>query len=456
MQTANETGVQVQPPLNLPPIAEAPPPVVKAVPIVEPVVEKPVAKPAAPVAGAPALLPKRGKIENPLIMLVAWIARFIVGVFMISNVFPLSFITAIAAFGWLQRRVQAVALRGWWRESPRRHDGTFNQFLDSLGPGAPVERPRWFWRERIVMSLEKMSRGNSARAFLRVGWTIATLPIHSLWLNFKVGIAGLLTTFMLTGWGGMIMLFSWYFGWLNSFHKGYEDAFLGLGMGLLGSLLLIVSLFYVPMAQAHQAAAGEIAAFFQFRVVFRLILTRMTAYVFLLAGLALTSLIFEIPRIFTVSDNFPANTAQTASEAFWLLEGYWFLCSIFFFFALISLRSYSALVYRSAMLKAVRAGTILTSDLPPRLALWFEKLEIIPQAQVPQHVIVAALKATISLKYRAFMFGIAFVFLLLFVMRFYVGYFLVFNEYRGILNHPVVQVPTIDWTPWHLVRGEEE
>lgn len=447
MSSANETNVQNLPPLDLPPIADETP-VVLAAPAPPTVIEAPKEPPTPP---------DRRIRENPLVTVLAWIARFIVGVCMICNAFPLSFITAIAAFGWLQRRIQAITLRGWWRESPRRFEGTFQAFCDSLGPDAPVERPRWFWRERIFVTIEKMSRGNTLGAVLRVAWTLVTLPVHSLWLNFKVGATGLLATYLLTGWGCFIMLFSWYFGWFNSFNKGYEDAFLGPFSGFLGSFMLIVALIYVPMAQAHQAAAGEIAAFFQFRVVMRLILTRLTAYVLLIAGLAFTSLIFEFPRLMTADDRFGPNLENVSpQDAYWMLERHWFVWSIFFFLALLVLRTMSALIYRSAMLKAVRAGTILTTELPPRLAHWFDKLEILPQAQLPQNVVVAALKTTISWKYRMGMFAIAFVLWMLFVMRFYAGYFFVFNEYRGILNHPVVQVPCIDWTPWHLVRGEEE
>jgi hypothetical protein len=210
------------------------------------------------------------------------------------------------------------------------------------------------------------------------------------------------------------------------------------------------------MAQAHQAAAGEIAAFFQFRVVIRLILTRLTSYVFLIAGIALTSLFFEIPRLMTAGEDFGANRADTPQQAYWRLQLHWFIWSIFFFLALLILRTLSALIYRAAMLKAFRSGTILATDLPPRLALWFERLDIVPQAQAPQHMILSMLRAAIGFNWRTFLMAALFVILMLFVLRFYVGYFLVFNEYRGILNHPVIQVPTIDWTPWHLVFGREE
>ena len=438
MASTNETGIQSLPPLDLTPIVEEPPMVLPA----------PEAKPVPP--------PDRVIRENALFTIAAWAVRISVGVFMICNVFPLSFITAIAAFGWLQRRMQAIILRGWWRESPRRLEGTFQDFCDALGADAPVERPRWFLRERFVKHLNRPRKNGAIVKVISTLFDFVTLPVHSLWLNFKVGATGLFATYMLTGWACSIMLFSWYFGWLTSFHKDYENSFLGLSFGLLGSFLLILSLVYVPMAQAHQAAAGEIAAFFQFRVITRLILTRLTAYVLLLAGLALTSLIFEIPRVITLNEDFGPNQADTPQEAFWMLERHWFVWSIFFFVSLLILRTLSAVIYRSAMLKAVRAGAIFTSDLPPKLVFWFEKLEIVPQAQLPQHPLANLLQATLSLKYRAFLFAAIFFILLLFVLRFYIGYFLVFNEYRGILNHPVVQVPCIDWTPWHLVMGREE
>lgn len=105
MSAPDETGIRYLPaPLDLPTIADEPSIVTPApapVVVVEPITEKP--------APAP---PDRVIRENALYTLLAWVARFVVGVVMICNVFPLSFITAIAAFGWLQRRMQAIALRG--------------------------------------------------------------------------------------------------------------------------------------------------------------------------------------------------------------------------------------------------------------------------------------------------------------------------------------------------------
>ncbi len=331
MSIPHDAGVENLPPLRLPlpeeiPVARAAP-----IPVVQPApAEKPRPK-AAP-------LQQRTPTENPLYTLIAWIARCIVGVFMCCNIFPLSFITAIAVFGWLQRRMQAIALRGWWHESPRRADGSFQDFLATLGLDAPVERPRWFLRERIFATLARQTRGNSVLGFFRAAVSIVTLPVHSLWLNFKTGVTGLFATYMLTGWGCSMMLFSWYYGWLNSFNKGYEEAFLGLFFGLLGGAVLILALIYVPMAQAHQAAAGEISAFFQFRIVTRLILARLTAYVMLTAGFALLAFLIALPRLITLGDGFAANAAATPQEGLLYLELWWFAWSIPFFLAILLLR----------------------------------------------------------------------------------------------------------------------
>src|SRR5436853_4764181 len=117
-------GIQNLPPLNLPPLVD-PPTVILVPQPIAPSEEEPPPQIERP--------PDRVIRENPVITIVGWGTRLVIGVFMIANVFPLCFITAIAAFGWLQRRMQAIALRGWWRESPRRFDGTFQAFCDSLG-----------------------------------------------------------------------------------------------------------------------------------------------------------------------------------------------------------------------------------------------------------------------------------------------------------------------------------
>ena len=56
---------------------------------------------------------------------------------------------------------------------------------------------------------------------------------------------------------GLLLLFSWWAGWENSFNKGYEQAWVGPLLGLVGAGLALVILVHMPMAFAHFAAEGQ-------------------------------------------------------------------------------------------------------------------------------------------------------------------------------------------------------
>ena len=53
----------------------------------------------------------------------------------------------MVSVGWLTRRTQGRVLYAWWKRSPRRSEESFADFRGTLGPDAPVTRPRWFLRE---------------------------------------------------------------------------------------------------------------------------------------------------------------------------------------------------------------------------------------------------------------------------------------------------------------------
>src|SRR5262249_14615278 len=203
---------------------------------------------------------RRPGLRRKLATLGGWLWRLAVGT-ALCMLWP----TAILVVGWLYRWTQARVLRRWWEQSRLRELGTFEEVFETLGPDAPVARPRWLLRERLRALPAPGQPGRLAQ--------LLSVPWHSLWRNFKIGFQGLFCTFLLTGWGCLLMLFSWEFGWLNSFNKGYEQAFLGPVTGFLGILLFVAAMFYVPMAQAHHAATGDYRAFFEFRFVWRLIQT---------------------------------------------------------------------------------------------------------------------------------------------------------------------------------------
>src|SRR5205085_631921 len=119
-------------------------------------------------------------------------------------------------------------------------------------------------------------------------------PWWSLWLNLSQGVKAVFCTYALLGLPCLLMTWSWEQGWINSFHGGYEQSGLGIGLGLLGIFLFCGVMVYVPMAQAHQAATGQARAFFDFRFVWHLICARITAYVLLALAIGFWSFMLHL------------------------------------------------------------------------------------------------------------------------------------------------------------------
>jgi len=388
---------------------------------------------------------------------IEWAWRFFAGAMLCFNYLVLSYVTSILVVGWTYRWMQAVVLRGWWKQSPKRQQGTFQEFCDSLGTDAPVPRPRWCLRERIAAVMAKPGpRGDSPSALRKVGRAL-TIPWQSLWLNFKTGLAGLFCTYLLTGWGCLLMVFGWEYGWLTSINRYYEQHYIGAAVWLLGALLFTLAMFYVPMAQAHQAATGQARAFFEFRFVRRLVRARLTAYVGLAILSWIASLILTIVVVQSVSDNFVGTVAATPQEGFAAFWWFLFQATLFLLFPLYLLQRWvAALIYRSAVLKVLRQGIVSRTDLNPVLARWLERLElkIIPTAQVAGLGWYARL--TTRFAYRRVLFTVLFLVWLLFAMRLLVGYFLRSHPVVGYMNQPMIQLPCFDFIPEHLYQGRND
>ncbi|HEV3256750.1 MAG TPA: hypothetical protein VG013_07725 [Gemmataceae bacterium] len=410
-------------------------------------------------------------------VLFGWCWRLGVGALLCMNYL---YISGIVVTGWTYRWVQARVVRGWWKKSRFGRQGSFEDFCAGLGLEASVARPRWFWQEHVRAALTQPTPDGRPPGTVRLVWRALRLPWHSLWLNFKVGFLGLFCTFLLTGWGCLLMQFSWQFGWLNSFHKGYEQAFLGPLLGVLGIVLFIAAMFYVPMAQVHQAVTGNCWAFFDFRLVWRLIRARLTGYVGLAVLTALAALPLHVlataPALFVVQGAFGDDFVHywdTAGDAEVLASlRYYFLgCCFVLFPALLLLRLTAARIYRSAVLKVLRRGWVTREQLHPVLAGWLDRLDLYPPpARVPRALEKAVRFGGRSL-YRGVLYGTLFLAWFGFTVQVYVGEFLtrhrtaVFlnptddlvndDPLAGFLNHPLVQVPSFDFIPRHLKHAAD-
>src|SRR5262245_59242300 len=133
----------------------------------------------------PDLPPGGGRLSRCVSFVFGWGWRVAMGTALCFNFLdfhsPLtvifSYLTSIIALGWLQRWMQTVVLRGWWKRSGRHQRESFEEFCDDLGPEAPAPRPNWIVQQRVDQDIWK-------------------LPWHSLWLNFKLGFQTLACTYL--------------------------------------------------------------------------------------------------------------------------------------------------------------------------------------------------------------------------------------------------------------------
>lgn len=204
-------------------------------------------------------------------------------------------LTALLVVGWTGRLMRARVLRSWWKQSPLVGQGVaFEAFAAELPlPCTPRTLPNWCVAEpklgRPPMPPDAAA-GGAMRRFLR-------RALGSLGANMRQGSIATLSIFLLTLPATSLWLYAWVLGWNISFFKLYEQSELGISLGLLGILLFILAMLYVPLAHARQAVTGQWRAFFDFRFNWRL--ARRNAAVMLPVVLlfAAASLVIMLLRI---------------------------------------------------------------------------------------------------------------------------------------------------------------
>ncbi|HLQ18187.1 MAG TPA: hypothetical protein VK146_04335, partial [Tabrizicola sp.] len=138
-------------------------------------------------------------------------------------------VTALIALGWLTRRQGHLAR---------------DRF------GAAEETPGWLLGPREA---DGRPTGRLARA------------MGGLAANIRTGLLGLTACFAWTLPFTLLWLGAWWAGWENSFNKGYEQAFVGPAVFLLGGLLAALILPALPLVLAHLATEDRLSAAFELR-----------------------------------------------------------------------------------------------------------------------------------------------------------------------------------------------
>ena len=352
-----------------------------------------------------------------------------------------SILGAFLVIGWTFRLMQRRVLKSWWKKSKARDTQSFAEFLalDSR----TVEHlhwPNWFAAQNFS-TLEP-------RLFTRLKSLFVSFRA-----NLKTGVQGIFNIWLFTVPASVLWLFGWHYGWDNSFNKGYEQSWVGPVIAWLGIFLFIAAMFYVPMAQARQAATGNWKNFYQFAFIWKLIRRKWLANLGLAICYSLASLpvmwLSAVPSFFPNIN--PKLSQFTPAQTIDFLNTFYFWAALAFFPAFVFLRIISAKIYASAILKSVQSGAISQESLAENEWQALHRLGLLEiQAVAPKPVLwrIVAWAGT-----RAGRITAGFLTALVwfsFVAQIYIREFLNYHVGFGWLNQPLVQLPWFHYIPAHL------
>jgi hypothetical protein len=361
-------------------------------------------------------------------------------------------LTSLILLGWLARRTQGLVLYRWWRKSLRPLGETFADVRVAIGAEELVPWPRWMFARCVRRDLGRSTRRGTAPGLLRQALRLPAALVRGLAANAVAGMSTWLATVLLTGWGCGLMAFGWEFGWLNSFHKGYEQPFLGAALSWLGILLFALAMVYVPMAQVHQAVTGRFRDAFDLRFLARLVQARPLSHLALAVAFLFIGSLFEIlksaPAFFPQVN--PALEVASDQQLAGVLRQYYLACAAIFFPSLLLLRGLAVRTYASSVPDAVRQGRLARTDLPTHVANWFDRLGLPTSPQPrPTGVLPAVMAVGRGVKRRFTYVAIVIVWVA-FAFKVYVGEFLNYHPGIGFLNHPFIHLPYVSYIPGHL------
>lgn len=355
----------------------------------------------------------------------------------------MSAVLSIIAVGWAQRAAHREVVRTWWKKRPHRQRGeTFAQFAQSSGRTAELAGwPGWFSGDP-----GPGIQGDWTRLWERV--------VGGLLSNVRLGVQSAFNIAVFTLPGGLLWTFGWYTGWMNSFHKGYENYFVGIAVFTVGIVLYIAAMLYVPMAMARQASTANWKSFYDFKLVWTLIQRRWIGQL-ALAILAL-GLAFPLSVLRTVPQFLPQMNPHladlTATEQLRWIETYFLLSGLYGFPAFVLFRLASARLYAGALVDAVQRGVVVQEQLADREWETLHDLGLIHLRPIPsRHLLIRAVRWLGTRAGRVVAWVLTFIVWFLFVFNVMTTEFLSYHAAgRGWWNHPLTQLPWFDYTPQRL------
>lgn len=375
------------------------------------------------------------------------------------------FLGSFVVLGWSARAARREALKTWWRRSPRRAGGGRFEDFAAADPGtAELARwPNWILGARprgpggtLVAAAvpgeapapEKPLAGRRA-----AGALLLRRLLGGLAANLRLGIQMAFNTWVLTLPGCLLWAVAWYAGWQNSFNKGYEHAWFGPTIFILGMLLFSAAMLYVPLAQARQATTGDWRRFYDFRVVWKLVRRRWLATLGVAFAWAFVSglvLVLKLAPFLAQYD--PKLAGLTPAQALQVSRNFFGFAALFLFPAFVALRLLAARVYADGLRDAWQAGALGEDALGEAEWHALRRLGLLTPRPAPERVWFVRLAAWLATRAgqvtaAAVVFAgwFAFSFLVL------VSDFICKTEHgRGWWNQPMIQLPWFDYTPGSL------
>ena len=241
---------------------------------------------------------------------------------LVAIVLALTPVTAILVLGWLMRmmrRETAIALCRHAQAGMKRRAA--KDSLAAVETLAPLSRfPGW------VRGLRDTVRSGLRAA---IALAVATLPY------------------------GAILLLAWWAGWENSFNKGYEQAWVGPLVSLLGIMLGVFVLIHLPMGLAHHAAEQRIGAIWELRIIRQLIRhVRWRYVIFTLVTIALAAPLFLAQILPTFIENINPQLATASPEEIRRFAFLWHLgFTAYLVLMLVVMRRWAARLYARAIVR---------------------------------------------------------------------------------------------------------
>ncbi len=392
---------------------------------------------------------------------LAFVVKALVGAWLVQGMFgafgALNFVGAVIVIGWTSRLMQRHALHIWWKHSQPWNEGVrFQTFVGSEEELRDhLTRPNWSLRQQFLAHLR--SEEHEKRTRTRKATFILGSLFVSLWRNLKIGAQVIFCTWVVTLVPVMLWQFAWTHGWEISFTKGYEHSAVGFSTWLLGTILFIGVMFYLPVAQARQAVSGDWKAFFHFKAV-RHLIKRRWFFCFILAGLyALVSIpvMWAKSAIYFIGNNNPTVEAMTAVEQLQFLNNYLFIVSLFIVLpAFVFLRIVATKIYASSLREAVKTGDAEKARLSEFESNAFRALGVNERPQKERALPTRFVLWTGSLTGRITTAVLCFFIWFSFAFQPVVQQFFIYQPGgKGYLNHPLVQLPFFHFVPGELEKA---